>query len=107
VLKLTFARAFDLLDPKDPTKVNVAKFNTLAAEWERYMKDTPLDVDLVLKKIDETKKEIKDVVLRPPPQGGPGGAGGPGLPGGAGGVFRGGGFPGAGAGGGGPGGGGR
>ena len=91
VLLLTFARAFDLVDAKDPNKVNMSKLHALATKWDSYMSSTPLELDPVLKSIDEVKKEIKQLVLKPPqgqgrggypggfgpPMGGGGASGGP------------------------------
>jgi len=79
---LVFAKAFGLIDPRDPTKVDMGKFNSLAKDWDEYMHKTPLELQGVLAAIEDKKKEIKAAVVNPPNQGGgPGGFG----PGGAGG----------------------
>ena len=79
VLLLTFARAFDLVDPRNPDRVDQSKLDALASDWHNYVRKTPLEVAEAIKQVH--KLEIKT----PPAQGGqnpygPGGAGGGGGP---------------------------
>jgi hypothetical protein len=72
VLLLTFARAFDLVDPRNPDRVDQSKLDALASDWHNYVRKTPLEVAEAIRQVH--KLEIK---AAPAAQGGQN----PGVPG--------------------------
>jgi hypothetical protein len=70
-LQLVFARSFGLTDSQN--KVDPARFNAFAGEWERYMKNLRVDVIDVIKLVRTAKPKPAA-----PGRGGPGGGGGTG-----------------------------
>ncbi len=62
ILLSCFARAFDLAEVNNPSKVNMAKLTQLANEWHDYMSLTPLpaEINVVLQKLHASQKnELK------------------------------------------------
>jgi hypothetical protein len=52
VLARAFARAFDLIDTRNPDRVDQAKFGQFAQDWERYMQQrTQLEVEKAIKQV--------------------------------------------------------
>lgn len=88
-LMACFARAFGLSDPKKPQEVDANELNKLAAAWYRFIRDTPLEIDEVLKDALAAQKKkgrttvpvIRSPNFGQPPAGDrPDGQGGSGAP---------------------------
>src|SRR5262249_32968644 len=58
VLLQCFARAFNLTDAKDPTKIDRFKLNALAREWDDYIARKPVEFEDTIKELHKstTKK---------------------------------------------------
>jgi hypothetical protein len=86
VLLLTFARAFDLIDARNPDRIDQAKLEALANDWQSYLKKTPLEVAETIKQVHkmEVKSAQQGGAAGQNPYGGPPGAGGGVPPGGLG-----------------------
>lgn len=97
-LLLCFARAFDLLDPKDASRIDQGKLGNLARQWHDYIMTMPLKSDELMQEVAKSQAELRSTG-NPQRSGGAGGFG-PGTPGGPAGGFPGpgGGFPGPGGG---------
>jgi hypothetical protein len=89
VLMDCFARVFGLVDPKKPNEVDANELNKLAAAWYKFIRDTPLEIDEVLKDALATQKKKGKTTVpvirsptfgRPPAGTPPGGQGGEGAP---------------------------
>jgi hypothetical protein len=89
VLLDCFARVFGLVDPKKPNEIDANELNKLAASWYKFIRDTPLEIDEVLKDaLAAQKKKGRNTVpvirspaiSRPPAGTPPGGQGGQGAP---------------------------
>ncbi len=80
-LTLCFARAFDLLDARDPNKVDEGKLASLAEKWHDVMILTPTEISAAI--VKQLAEELKPITTG---GGGtiPGGGGRPGVPGGGG-----------------------
>jgi hypothetical protein len=83
-LTLCFARAFDLLDPRDPNKVDEGKLASLADKWHDVIYLTPSELSTsIQKQWDDELNAMKKAASQG--GGGPVGPGtGPGRPGGGG-----------------------
>jgi hypothetical protein len=63
VLLGCFARAFGLVNPKKPDEVDANELSNLAHSWYKFIRDTPLEIDEVLKDaIAAQKKKGKTTV---------------------------------------------
>jgi uncharacterized membrane protein YgcG len=82
VLLGCFARAFGLVDPKNPNEVDANSLNNLAAAWYKFIRDTPLEIEEAYKEAVKAHKKKPSVIQSPssirPAGGAPGGGGNPG-----------------------------
>jgi hypothetical protein len=76
-----FARAFGLVDPKDPAKIDQFKLGALAREWDDYIARKPVEFEEMIKEIhkDTTKKMNPGVAGAPGGGRGAGPGAGPGV----------------------------
>jgi hypothetical protein len=82
ILLLTFARAFDLVNPARPQEVDQAKLARLADDWHSYIITLPLEAKQLLDEAKKNQDELKAVPEGNQPAGQPGRPGGaPGAPG--------------------------
>ncbi len=89
VLMGCFARAFGLVDAKNPNEVDANGLNNLAASWYKFIRDTPLEIEEAYKEAVKANKKRPAVLqspssVRPPPGAPPGGGQGGGNSGGGG-----------------------
>jgi hypothetical protein len=60
VLWLTFARAFDLLNPNKPGEVDMSKVVRLTSDWQKYLRVIPLPAaELQKDVVKEKEKEFR------------------------------------------------
>jgi hypothetical protein len=74
-----FGRSFGLMDVTNPSHLDANKVTNLANEWYRFMQDTPIELDeLVREVLNAGGKKIQSQPATTKPGGTPPGGGGPG-----------------------------
>src|SRR5262249_13958242 len=72
VLKGCFARAFQLADPKDPTKIDPVAFERFAQKWQVFMSQELPELKDVMDEVKKAQTDLKNTASTPsgPPMGG-------------------------------------